>query len=143
MEEQIGKVFVNNHGAETTIEEVEKSPLVGVYCSASWCPPCRKFTEVLLEFYKTVNHDSKKLEIVLVPFDQEADHYKDYFGKMPWLSIPHHSDKIKEFIKEHHINGIPQFFIFNSKDGKLISKDGRKDISTEGEKAIDHWMKYV
>ena len=42
-----------------------KGKYVGVYYSASWCPPCQRFTPKLVEAYSAVLKD-KNLEIVFV-----------------------------------------------------------------------------
>jgi thiol-disulfide isomerase/thioredoxin len=42
-----------------------KGKYVGVYFSASWCPPCQRFTPKLVDAY-TSNLKGKNLEIVFV-----------------------------------------------------------------------------
>lgn len=42
-----------------------KGKYVGVYYSASWCPPCQRFTPKLVEAYSAVLK-GKNLEIVFV-----------------------------------------------------------------------------
>lgn len=42
-----------------------KGKFVGVYFSASWCPPCQRFTPKLVEAYTSSLKD-KNLEIVFV-----------------------------------------------------------------------------
>ena len=39
---------------------------VGIYFSASWCPPCKTFTPKLIEFYNKVNENKKVFEIIFV-----------------------------------------------------------------------------
>ena len=41
------------------LSEVTEAPLIGIYFSAHWCPPCRGFTPVLSEFYKVANQEKK------------------------------------------------------------------------------------
>ena len=43
------------------LSEVTESPIIGLYFSAHWCPPCRGFTPVLSEFYKIVNTKKNKI----------------------------------------------------------------------------------
>jgi thiol-disulfide isomerase/thioredoxin len=54
------------------------------YVSAKWCPPCRKFTPLLQEFYaemkKSGNHD---LEIIFISLDREESQHKVHHA---WLN---------------------------------------------------------
>ena len=49
----IGTSFLNTYG-KTSVDLqtfAGDSPLVGIYFSAHWCPPCRGFTPKLVEFF--------------------------------------------------------------------------------------------
>ncbi|MFP6892619.1 MAG: thioredoxin-like domain-containing protein, partial [Opitutales bacterium] len=63
---------------------------VGLYFSASWCPPCRTFTPRLVEFHKA-NKD--KFEVLLVSADNSEKAQANYMKKymMPWLAVKHQS----------------------------------------------------
>ena len=52
------------------LSEVTEAPLIGIYFSAHWCPPCRGFTPILSEFYKVANQEKKQIEIVFVSCDE-------------------------------------------------------------------------
>ena len=53
----IGTDFINQKKEKVAISKDVK--LVGVYFSAHWCPPCRGFTPVLANHYKTWNKANK------------------------------------------------------------------------------------
>ena len=53
------------------LSDVKESPLIGVYFSAHWCPPCRAFTPVLSKFYQVANKANKQIEIIFISFDRE------------------------------------------------------------------------
>ena len=68
---------------------------------------------------------------------------------MPWKSIPFADPKIKgkniniEDLKtKFDVIGIPCLVILDNK-GNLITKDGRKDVSVEGEMAYDNWLEQI
>ena len=45
--------FVNDNLTPVSFEEETKSKSVfGIYFSAHWCPPCRRFTQILKDFYE-------------------------------------------------------------------------------------------
>ena len=54
------ETLLNISGEKVATEKIGEK-YVGVYFSASWCGPCRKFTPKLIEFR---NKHSKTLEII-------------------------------------------------------------------------------
>ena len=99
----------------------------GLYFSAHWCPPCRAFTPKLVNFYEVANKTEKQLEIIFVSMDKSEAQFNEYFGTMPWLSVPFKNEAIQNLEEAFNITGIPTFFVFNS-DGKLIDSKARTTI---------------
>lgn len=62
--------------------------VVGLYFSAHWCPPCRNFTPLLVDFYKNRKKTGDNLEIVFVSWDKDEASFKEYFSSMPWTAVP-------------------------------------------------------
>ena len=48
------------------------------------CPPCKRFSPVLIDFYNACNDD---MEVVFVSSDRDDKSFGDYFAKMPWLAM--------------------------------------------------------
>ena len=138
MQHLIGEHVIANGGEVVPVNKLVETKIIGLYFSASWCPPCKKFSELLIPFYETVNEKHKEFEVVLFPFDQNEDAAKKYFAHMPWLSVPFGNEHIKKTSAELKVNGIPAFFIYKH-DGTLISSEGRKDVTTNGEQALKIW----
>lgn len=69
-----------------------ENPVIGLYFSAHWCPPCREFTPVLADFYtrfrQTVH--GQRLEIIFVSSDSDEHSYYEYLSEMPWMALPFH-----------------------------------------------------
>ena len=140
MEQIVGSTLKKNESEDQPVQVLQKVKLVGLYFSASWCPPCTKFTVTLNDFYQLINSENHQFEIVLVPFDKSEKAFEDYFKKMGWLSIPFGNAKIDEVSKQFEVSGIPRFFILTPK-GDVISTDGRKEVTTMGEEAFAGWLK--
>ena len=138
MDARLGSVMKNKKGEEFSMDHINKMQVIGLYFSASWCPPCRTFTEQLIPFYEEANKDGQKLEIVLVPFDKEEAKAAEYLAKMPWIGIPFGSPIVQKLSAEFQVNGIPKLIIFDTK-GNVISTDGRKDVMTN-ENAMATWV---
>jgi thiol-disulfide isomerase/thioredoxin len=110
---------------------------VGLYFSASWCPPCRTFTPKLVEFHKA-NKD--KFEVLLVSADNSEKAQANYMKKymMPWLAIKHQSTAANLLVKKMGVSGIP-FLVILAPDGSVVTKDGRGDVDSMGDKAFLKW----
>ena len=103
------------------------APFFGLYFSAHWCPPCRGFTPKLINFYEVANKTNKQIEIIFVSSDKSEAEFNEYFGTMPWLSIPFKDESIQNLKETFEIMGIPTFLVFNS-DGKLIDGKARTTV---------------
>jgi nucleoredoxin len=91
------------------------------YYTASWCPPCQKYTPVLVDFYEKHKNDS--FEIILITSDSEENDMEAYAAskKMPWpqLKLRKANDFKKKF--PHGVRGIPSV-ITCSLDGEIVSR---------------------
>lgn len=61
---------------------------VGIYFSASWCPPCQSFTPKLMDTVRKLKDRGEQLEVVFVSNDRDEESFKKYFDKMDWLAVP-------------------------------------------------------
>ena len=124
VKELLSENVVDATGKSTKTEDVfgssKKGCVVGLYFSASWCPPCQRLSPQLAGVYKQINKDEKekKFEIILV-CDQSKEEAEKYFSHMPWLSIPHDKEEIKKNLFKHFdIEGIPHLILFGSRYGQ-------------------------
>lgn len=86
--------------------------VVGLYFSAHWCPPCRGFTPLLVDFYNSLKlkNGDVKLEIVFVSWDKDVSGFWDHFSAMPWLALPFDPDKQKKVRTGENWTGV---FVYN------------------------------
>lgn len=105
---------------------LEKTRLIGIYFSASWCPPCRQFTSVLAAAHRQIRSKfgSKAWEIVLVPRDNKEADWKDYFADMPWLSLPFGHHNVLRLLDFFAIERIPRLCVVDS-HGVVVCDDAR------------------
>ena len=75
-------------------DEFQKKKLIGLYRSALWCPPCRKFTPQLVAFYNRIAAAHPEFEIVFVSNDKSAIAMEGYMRdeQMPWPAVSY--DKV-------------------------------------------------
>ena len=101
-----------------------------LYFSAAWCPPCKRFTPILSNFYKQ-HADTHKFQVVYVSSDQSLEQFDEYFGKMPWLALP--TDDKAAAIKNSlatrlSIRGIPSLIVVHVDTGLFVTDKAREQI---------------
>lgn len=137
LEKRFGKELVNAKGEKVATATL-KGKTVGIYFSAHWCPPCRKFTPQLVAFRDAVA--KQNFEIVFVSFDKDKEAMNGYMKetKMGWLAIPFDAAQRKAVADEFGVHSIPTLIILD-KDGKKITDKGRADVTTKGNEALKGW----
>ena len=71
----------------------------------------------------------KQFEIVFVSSDRDPPSFDEYFGEMPWTSLPFADrDRKNKLSKKFKVQGIPTFVILDGKTGETITKDGRSAV---------------
>jgi len=113
---------------------------IGLYFSASWCPPCRKFTPMLIEAYNQLQAEGKPFEVVLVTHDRDKASMRNYMKShdMPWLAVPFGRKPIDALKEKYAVAGIPKLVIINDA-GETLSTDARGPVMTQGAAADESW----
>lgn len=107
-------------GSRVKLEDAFRGKkFVGLYASASWCVPCKRFTPRLIEFYKEFGDQT---EIVLIGCDSTQAEVFKYMQehKMPWLTLNKDSAAVKNYNSRNGIRGIPNFRFYDAETGKLL-----------------------
>jgi len=102
--------------------EFEKKKLIGLYFSASWCGPCRKFTPSLVSFYNKNAAAHPEFEILLVSNDKSAAAMEGYMRdqQMPWPALSFDKVSGSAALKKYAGSGIPCLVVVDE-NGKVIS----------------------
>jgi thiol-disulfide isomerase/thioredoxin len=122
--------LISKDGTISASEAFADCDAIGIYFSAHWCPPCRGFTPVLCDRYNALKEAGKKVEIVFASSDRDQKAFDEYFAEMPFLAIPFSNRSLKSALSDQYgVQGIPTLIFFHPKTGKLITKNGRKEVS--------------
>ena len=134
-----GKKLKNNRKKNVSTDELG-GKIIGIYFSAHWCPPCKAFTPELVKFHKKVTKKGEPFEIVFVSSDRNESDMYNYMEEMdmPWLALPFGDSHVGALKGKFGVRGIPMLVIIDA-EGKLITKNGRGDVSSQGAKAFDKW----
>lgn len=121
----------DNYKSVKPSEALDGKDYVMMYFSAKWCPPCRRFTPKLIDFYKAYQSDSSKtetMELVFCSLDNDESEYKDYTSKMPWYSMPFKSALSQSLASKYKAEGIPHLVVLNGKTGDVITMKGTEKL---------------
>ena len=134
-----GKRLVNAKGRKSSTAELAGKK-IGIYFSASWCPPCRAFTPKLVDAYNQLRTEGKPFEVVLVSHDRDESSMKAYMKshEMPWLAVPFGDKHMDALKKKFGVAGIPTLVVVDA-TGKTLSAKARGEVTADGAKAFDKW----
>lgn len=139
MEALLGNTLTGKEGDVPTSSLGAK--VVGLYFSAHWCPPCRGFTPKLVEFYNKVKANGSSFEIVFISSDRDEKSFQEYFGEMPWLSLPYSNRELKQKLSsKFKVSGIPTFLLLDGETGAVTNKSGREVVMGDPEGANYPWL---
>lgn len=134
----LGEKLLGPSGPICTKEALRGASAVGLYFSASWCPPCRGFTPTLIDSYNK-SLESKGFRCVLVSSDRGEEAFNEYFAKMPWLALPY-SDRTRqqELSQQFKVQSIPTLALVDS-EGKTITNGARNSVVEDPEGSNFPW----
>ncbi|XP_048759155.1 uncharacterized protein LOC125668781 [Ostrea edulis] len=114
--------------AEVAVEDLVKdTDCIGLYFSAHWCPPCRGFTPVLADFYKTLKAKGGSIEVIFISSDRDEASFKEYFGTMPWHALKFGQPEKQTLGELYGVRGIPSLIILD-KNGAVKDSNGRGTV---------------
>ena len=104
-------------------QALEGVQVLGLYFSASWCPPCRKFTPQLASAYSRLRGKQHGFELFLCGLDQKETAFDSYRAHMPWPALPFGSPVVTKLAERFGVDGIPKLILLTA-EGELVSDDG-------------------
>ncbi len=101
---------------------MENAQYYAIYFSAHWCPPCRKFTPKLVNFYNEMKGKYDNFDIIFVSRDKSEKAMEDYMvgANMPWPAIDFRDVSRAKEIQKYKGRGIPNLVLVDA-DGKVLS----------------------
>uniref|UniRef100_A0A8R1DW76 protein-disulfide reductase n=1 Tax=Caenorhabditis japonica TaxID=281687 RepID=A0A8R1DW76_CAEJA len=139
-----GVTLKNQQDVELDGGEHLKGKVVGLYFSASWCPPCRAFTPKLQEFFEKIRKTHPEFEVIFVSRDRSAEELVAYFNdhQGDWTYIPFGSSKISKLMQKYEVKTIPTMRIIRA-NGDVVIQDARGEITNKGEDAEGLWKEWM
>ncbi len=103
-------------------EELNRKKIYGLYFSAHWCPPCRKFTPLLVEYYNRVAREHPEFEIIFISADKTPEAMAGYMRDtgMPWPGVEYGKLSNVPGLMKYAGKGIPDLVIVDG-GGKVLA----------------------
>lgn len=93
------------------------------YVSAHWCPPCRKFTPMLANWYKTPTV-KPYVEVVFLSADHDRDGFESYFkASHPWMAIAYDDDTRENLQSVLQVQGVPRLVVIDASTGNIVENN--------------------
>ena len=139
LEALFGKRLVNAKGKKVSAATLAGKK-IGIYFSASWCPPCRAFTPQLVAAYRQLQSEGQPFEVVLVPSDQTEAAMEKYMKdhEMPWLAVPFGDKHVQALKEKFAVAGIPKLVVVDAQ-GQTLSAEARGEVTAQGAAAYAGW----
>jgi nucleoredoxin len=114
--------FQNGNFVSCDDEELRQKKIYGLYFSAHWCAPCRKFTPQLVSYYNQITRDHPEFEIIFVSADKSAAAMATYMrdDSMPWPAIEYSKLANVPTLQKYAGSGIPDLVIVDA-SGKVLA----------------------
>ena len=89
------------------------------YYSASWCPPCQKFTPKLVQFYQQFAAGHPDFEVIFISADRSADEMEKYMQAvaMPWPALEFDRKAAEPELTRYAGPGIPCLVLLDGAGG--------------------------
>lgn len=88
-----------------------------LYASAHWCGPCRQFTPMLANWYKTARED---VEVVFLSADHDQSGFQSYFRSHPWMAVDYEDDARESLMAAIRVSSVPRLVVISGTTGRII-----------------------
>ncbi|PHJ15774.1 apicoplast-associated thioredoxin family protein atrx1 [Cystoisospora suis] len=146
IKELLGDTLLQHDGKIVSKDEVlkgekKKKRVIGLYFSASWCPPCQNFTPKLVETLKLLKERKRKegeegeneeggeeeeVEVIFVSNDKDETQFNEYFKKMDgFYAIPYTDTNRRAILQEAlNIRSLPTLIWIRETPGQEEEGEG-------------------
>jgi len=119
----VTSLLKNNSPAIPLNDALGGKEFVLFYVSAHWCPPCRKFTPMLANWYNQSNN-KQYVEVVFVSADHDEQGFENYFKQShPWTAIDYENDAREQIMAKLRVQGIPRLVVVDAVSGQIVENN--------------------
>ena len=132
-------------GAKTILEDEDgvrqgaqalAGKIVGLYFSAGWCPPCRKFSPELAAFRRKHCDD---FTVVFVSSDHDEDEMREFVAGKGFLNVPFYNQATEALQSRLRVSMLPTLVIVDGTSGKVLTDWGRAAVMRNPGGCVQAW----
>ena len=133
--------LVSKDGSAYNSDLLKDVKVFVLYFSAHWCPPCRQFTPILAEQFRSYRQTSSKAMVIFVSGDRSFQEQLSYMQEAhgDWPAVQCNSSLQNQLNTAFSVRGIPYVVAVKVSNGEIISQEGRNDIMQNGSYAFTIW----
>jgi len=124
----LGPQMLTKSGMQSTSQALGGAPVVLLYFSAHWCPPCKQFTPMLAKAFQALGPDQKQVQIVFCSSDRDPTSFANYYAEMPWVALPFDQLQMQSLGQKYTVRGIPSLIALDGKTGNTLDADAKKSL---------------
>eukprot|EP00241_Pyramimonas_parkeae_P011797 CAMPEP_0114266396 /NCGR_PEP_ID=MMETSP0058-20121206/24590_1 /TAXON_ID=36894 /ORGANISM="Pyramimonas parkeae, CCMP726" /LENGTH=193 /DNA_ID=CAMNT_0001383879 /DNA_START=257 /DNA_END=838 /DNA_ORIENTATION=- len=132
-----GWVLEDEHGKPADLS-VLRGKMVGLYFSASWCPPCRTFSPQLAYFAEGHADD---FVVVFVSSDHSEQEMRDYVKGKGFYRVRFNSSVRHQLVQYLGVNMLPTLVVCNADSGNVITTWGRMALMMNQQHCLQDWRR--
>jgi len=128
VKDALGTSFIGQNGQSVSLDSLQ-GKYIGIYFSASWCGPCRRFTPVLSSMYTKLQSQGN-FEIIWASKDRSSSSSDAYFTHMPWLRLPFNDRRSRTLFSLFRGKYIPQLVILDP-NFNIVTYNARSSVERD------------
>ena len=121
-------------GARVPTEAALHGKTVLLYFTASWCPPCRRFSPALVALYEAAKAEGSAFEVLMVPWDHDEQALRQYARThdMRWLAVAWEdrelADELSLRFDVRHVPTVVVLDVDAAGGARVLSTEGRTEV---------------
>lgn len=129
MERVLGDTFSTPAYKPVRKSELQTLEFVLLFFGSNRNPPSKSISAKLQDFYRYINKDGRRLEVIYIGFEEDEQDWAEFFETMPWLGVPF-QDKQRRFEMRSHFcpDGLfPKICVLNNRF-EVVSSTGKQEF---------------
>ena len=136
-DESTATILEDDAGVQQGAEAIH-GKIVGLYFSAGWCPPCRKFSPELSRFQAAHSDD---FAVIFISCDHSEAEMKSFCAGKGFLRVPFGSEARATIQARMGVSMLPTLVIVDVESGEVLTDWGRAAVTRNPDGCVAAWRR--